>query len=411
MAERTPVPTPTPGRLGRAVSTLVEDTQLASQTFLGLDVEEWVNLVTALLLALAIYLVGRWLVGRPLHSLLRRTPTEFDNRFVRTIEPELRAFVLILALDTGFDRLRFIGEGLRRAGGDLFFLAYLGLGFYVAWLLIGFTGDWYRARIVARIGQDPYENVVPLFRRFAYFLLIAFALIILLDHFGFNTAGVLVIIGLLAIIFYFGSRDTLSDAFSGFVILLDQPFRVGDRIRLVGMDAWGDVIEIGTRATRVLTPDNRVLVVTNTDIGNSRVFNYSYPDETLRFELDIGVQYDTDVARIREIIREAVAGAETVLPDKPIEALFIEFGDRGLVYRVRWWVDTYTNPSVSYDKVNEAMHTALGEAGIKVSFTTFNVVQIMPSDSEYLQAQIRGGVGEGQGETGELPTTSDALPT
>jgi small-conductance mechanosensitive channel len=325
-----------------------------------------------------------------LHSLLRRTPTEFDNRFIQAIEPELRALVLVFALDTGFERLRFVGEGLRRVGGDLFFLAYLALGLYIAWLLIGFTSDWYRGRIVASIGQDQYENVVPLFKRFAYFLLISIALIILLDHFGFNTAGVLVIIGLIAIIFYFGSRDTLSDAFSGFVILLDQPFRVGDRIRLSGMDAWGDVIEIGTRATRILTPDNRVLVVANTDIGNSRVFNYTYPDPTLRFELDIGVQYDTDIAGIRQIIKEAVAGAETVLPEKPIEALFIEFGDRGLVYRVRWWVDTYTNPSVSYDKVNEAMYAALGEAGIKVSFTTYNVVEITPGDSAYLQPQITG---------------------
>jgi small-conductance mechanosensitive channel len=377
----------------------VEGTRLGTQTFLGLGVEEWASLLGALILALAIYLLGRWLIRSPLRSLVRRTPTAFDDEFVETVEPQLLLLVLVLGLDTGLSRVLFFSDMLRQVLNDVFFLLYFGLGFAIAWKLIGFTSEWFRGQLVDQVGEDKYDIVVPIFRRFGYLLLIVIAAVMLLDHFGVNTAGLLVMIALIALVLYFGSRDALADAFSGFVIVVDQPFRVGDRIRLVGMDAFGDVVEIGTRATRIQTPDNRVLVVPNSDIGNTRLFNYSLPDETLRFALDIGLQYGTDQDRIRQIIGDAVAAVDGVIVDKPVEVLFIEFGDRGLIYRVRWWVDAYTDPEIIYDTVNKAMYATLGEEGIQVSFTTYNVVQVIPADRGYLQSQIAESQEEGEATT------------
>ena len=230
-------------------------------------------------------------------------------------------------------------------------------------------------------------------------LIFILASVILLDHFGFNTTGVAIVVIFIGIVLYFGSRGVLSDAFNGFVILFDQPFRVGDCIEIVGMDLWGDVVEISTRTTRILTRDNRLLVVPNSDIANSRLLNYTYPDPMLRYELDIGVQYDTDVAGIRQVIKAAVGAVDGVLSAKPVDALFIEFGDRGMIYRVRWWVDTYTDPYPVFDKVNEAMYAALGREGIKVSFTTANIIHVTPRDDGYLQAQITGTTNDRPTET------------
>jgi small-conductance mechanosensitive channel len=321
---------------------------------------------------------------------VRRTPTEFDDQFIRVVEQQLHAFVVLVAINVGVMQMGVLGDNLRRLLEDLFFLLYLGLGVYVFWELINFTGDWYRAKVTDRIGEEQYEALVPLIKRLAFIMLFILAIVILMDHFGFNTTGVAIVVVLIAIVLYFGSRDFLRDAFIGFVILFDEPFRVGDRIEIIGMQLWGDVVAIGTRTTRILTRDNRLIVVPNSDIANSRVLNYTYPDPTLRYELHIGVQYDTDVEGIRRSIREAVGGADGVLSDKPVDVLFIEFSDRGLIFCVRWWVDTYTDPYPVYDKVNEAMYAALGREGIKVSFTTANIVHVTPKDGGYLQPQITG---------------------
>jgi small-conductance mechanosensitive channel len=102
---------------------------------------------------------------------------------------------------------------------------------------------------------------------------------------------------------------------------------------------------------------------------------------------------------IRRSIEEAVGGVDGVLSDKPVDVLFIEFSERGLIFCVRWWVDTYTDPYPIYDKVNEAMYTALGSEGIKVSFTTANIVHVTPKDIGYLQSQITG---ESNDRTGQI---------
>ena len=71
------------------------------------------------------------------------------------------------------------------------------------------------------------------------------------------------------------AQDTLADAIAGFLILLDQPFRVGDRIEITGLGTWGDVVEIGTRSTRIRTRDNRLVIVPNSAIAKDQVVNYS----------------------------------------------------------------------------------------------------------------------------------------
>jgi small-conductance mechanosensitive channel len=229
--------------------------------------------------------------------------------------------------------------------------------------------------MVSKMGEERYEAVSPLILRMVTVTLLVFGLAILLDHFGFDLSAI-TIIAVLIFLIYIAARDVLSDAMNGFIILFDQPFRVGDRIKTLQMDTWGDVVDIGTRTTRIQTYDNRLVVIPNSDIANQQLDNYTYPDPTYRMQLDIGVQYGSEISKVQESLTEAIAAVEGVLPDKPIEVLLIEFGESGLIFRLRWWVVTQTDFYAMSNLVNLAMIEALGEAGIEISFTTFNVVNI-----------------------------------
>ena len=78
------------------------------------------------------------------------------------------------------------------------------------------------------------------------------------------------------------AQETLSDIISGFMIMLDQPFTIGDRVEIQDIDTWGDVEEIGLRSTRILTRDNRMVTVPNSVIGKGLVVNYSDPSTVYR---------------------------------------------------------------------------------------------------------------------------------
>lgn len=126
------------------------------------------------------------------------------------------------------------------------------------------------------------------------------------------------------------------------------------------------MVSIGLRRTRIRTLDNRLVIVPNSGISNNQVVNYTYPDPRYRIQSEIGVAYGTDLRVVREVITNALQGVEGVLPDKPVDVLFLEFGDSDMILRVRWWIESYVDARRSTDRVNEAIYTALEQAGIEI---------------------------------------------
>jgi small-conductance mechanosensitive channel len=130
-------------------------------------------------------------------------------------------------------------------------------------------------------------------------------------------------------------------------------------------------LEISTRTTRIRTGDNREVIVPNSQIGTSQVINYTYPDPRYRVQTDIGVAYGSDYDQVRRVIKDAVRGVEGVLPDKPVDVFFRQFGDSTRMMRVRWWIDNYDDENPMLDQVNAALESALDEAGIDMPFNTY----------------------------------------
>ena len=187
------------------------------------------------------------------------------------------------------------------------------------------------------------------------------------------------------------AQATLSDTISGFVIMVDRPFRIGDRIEIQDLDTWGDVVDIGLRSTRIRTRDNRMVIVPNSVIGKSLIVNHSFPDTQYRIQIHVGVAYGTDIEEARKVLIEAVSKVEGVLSDHPVEALFLEFGDYALIFRVRWWLDSYVDTRRMFDSVNTAMYNALNEAGIEMPFPQRVVShKVDPADKDGIIEVMQG---------------------
>jgi len=132
------------------------------------------------------------------------------------------------------------------------------------------------------------------------------------------------------------------------------------------LNTWGDVIDIGLRSSRIRTRDNRMVIIPNSVLTKSLIVNYSYPDTKYRIQINIGVAYGTDLELARQTMITAVRNVEGVLPDQKVEALFLEFGPSELIFRVRWWLDSYADTRRMFDQVNSALYGALNAAGIEI---------------------------------------------
>ncbi len=196
---------------------------------------------------------------------------------------------------------------------------------------------------------------------------------IFLSYFGIDITAFAAALGIGGLAISLAAQDTLADAIAGFLILIDQPFRVGDRIEISGLGTWGDVVDIGTRSTRIRTLDNRLVIVPNSAIAKDQVVNYTYPDPRYRVQIEVGIDYDSDLKLAREAAIHAVKNVEGVLLDKPIDALFVDFGESTITFRIRWWINSYVDTRRMFDKVNEALLQGFNEAGIKMPNMTYDL--------------------------------------
>ena len=233
--------------------------------------------------------------------------------------------------------------------------------------------NWYRDYLEPEEDRKRLEPLLVMLKRLGYIFVSIITLSIGLNHFGVNITVLSAAILFVALVIAIGAKAAVTDAISGFILLIDQPFRIGDAIYIKELDTRGDVLEIGMRTTRIRTGDNREVIVPNSQIGESQIVNYNFPDPSYRIQIDIGVAYGIDMDRVHQVIEETVRAVEGVLPEKPVNVYFLGFGDSARQIRVRWWIDNIGHENLMLDRVNTTLERALDEAGIALPFTTYDL--------------------------------------
>ncbi len=395
-------PPPTPGPVNNLVARVVEGTAVEDITFLGLTTEDWINLAISVAIVLFGYLVAGRLVSVALRWLIRRTGIEVADVFLKKIENQLRWLVVVILASFATFRLSFLSEGAVRLSSALYFTLGLWIAVYIVWELISYAIQLYEDKITEDHGETAIESMLPVLKKTAHVILLMVGIIIWLDNFGVNVTALIAALGIAGFAVSLAAQDTIADAISGLVILLDQPFRVDDRIEIESIGAWGDVVEIGTRTTKMRARDNRMVIVPNSVISKNEIVNYTYPDPQYRIQLDIGIGYGTNIEEVSAIIIDAVRQIEGVLPDMPVDAIYNEMGDSAMIFRVRWWIASYTGKRKMYGLVNTALQNALDAAGVDMPFPTHTTnLEIGEETAERLSQSMSRSMTDRPGEDQE----------
>ena len=361
-AETTPTPEPeaTPELsldIGESLSEAAASVDLSS-----LEPVDLLRLVVAIVVIVVFTLFGRRIVTNLLNRFAKRTATSFDDELIERIQGQIRWLVVVLGIDIGTSIIFFGNDAIRRVFDNALFWFYYGFLISASYTSIKFFFEWYENQLDEE--ESRVAVFLPILQRFAMVLFIILAAVILLDQLGVNVTGLAAAAALIGLAIALAAQDIIGDLISGYVILIDRSFRVGDRINIPGQDAWGDVVEIGTRTTRIRTRDNNLVIIPNSEMADGQILNYTFPDPNYRLQSDIGIGYGQDLDRIRQVLGDAVRSVDEVLKDQPIQVLFIEFAPATMTIRVRWWIDTYSDKRMMQDKVNTALQDAIEESGI-----------------------------------------------
>ena len=223
--------------------------------------------------------------------------------------------------------------------------------------------SWYSGRPNIAAGEDLAREFVPLFGTLGTVFIAVMAVIAVLNRFGVDVTSLVVSLGVGSLAIGLAAQDTLSNMFAGFTLMLDRPFRAGERIQLASGEV-GDVEEIGLRATVIKTPDDTMLVVPNSLLVKERLVNLSRPTRHLTTRLEIGVAHGSDVERVKSVLREAVLEAPHVDRDREPVVQIARFGDFAVHFLVVFWTTDFLQQAAARTAVAEAAYRGLAAAGV-----------------------------------------------
>ena len=184
----------------------------------------------------------------------------------------------------------------------------------------------------------------------------------------------------------FAAKDTLSNLIAGVLLIMDRPFKVGDRIELWNAPretgTWGDVIEIGLRATKIRNPDNLVVVVPNNEIMRRDIINYTMSGDDIRLRIPFSCAYESDIERAKALLKEVAPTVKGVKLDPAPIVIVRGFGPSEVNLQLRVWIMEARSRRRIADEITEKAMVAFAGAGVEIPY---------PKRELY----IRGGGGGG----------------
>jgi MscS family membrane protein len=211
------------------------------------------------------------------------------------------------------------------------------------------------------------EGILPLINRVLNIILVTIAVIVVLHHFDQDVSSLVVSLGVGSLAIALAAQETLANMIAGFVIMLDRPFRVGDRIQL-STGETGDVVEIGIRSTKILDFDNNILVSPNSDLTKGKIINYSYPEHSVRIVLEVGVAYGTDLQKPKQILLDLAGKHSDVLRNPAPEVFVAALGESSVSLRLVGRAGSYRKKGLVETSLREQVYTAFSREGIQTPF-------------------------------------------
>lgn len=248
---------------------------------------------------------------------------------------------------------------------------------YVAVALVVFVGFYLAAKVLRSTTRRIFEkrtrhrNLGFVVGRLAQGALIVLGLLVALVIAlpTFRPGQLVQLLGISSVAIGFAFRDILQNFLAGILLLLTEPFKIGDQIRFG--DYEGMVEDIQTRATMIRTYDGRRIVIPNAELfTHSVIVNTAFPHR--RLEYDVGIGYGDDTERAKELILEAMQGVEGVLAEPAPGVLLVSFGPSSVNLRARWWIAPPRRADAldTQDKVLLAIKKTLTAHGIDLPFDT-----------------------------------------
>ena len=237
-------------------------------------------------------------------------------------------------------------------------------------LLIFVIGKWIVNKIVGIFGKilrkvkGMDETLIKFLESIVYYASMIVVLLTALGKLGVETTSFLAILGAAGLAIGLALKDSLGNFASGVMIILFKPFKVGDAVTAAGVT--GSVSEVGIFNSVFTTPDNQKIIIPNGAITSGSIININAHD-TRRVDLIVGIGYNDDIKKTKDVLNDIITSNEKILLDKGITVAVSELADSSVNFVVRAWVKTPDYWDVKFG-LTETIKLRFDAEGISIPF-------------------------------------------
>lgn len=342
----------------------------------------------------ALFLVGALLLRRvvtglifkKLKKLAGRTQTTLDDKLLPVLESPLATFIMLAGLFSALNVLKLSAANDRLIGYGSTVAFSLAL-FWALLCALGALLD--HAQEMAREKQMGVAAFMPWIKKTLLTLFVVFGVLMVVQSLGFDVKALLAGLGIGGLAFALAAQDTLANLFGSIVVAIDQPFKLGETVKIGGNT--GTVEDIGLRSTKIRLVDRSLLIIPNRTVANEAITNLSRFTGR-RVEHVIGLTYDTTPQQMEAVVADLrqLINAEPEVTPAETQVWFRDYSASSLDL---WIVYLAKDPDFARhmalrQRINLGIMRAVAARGLVFAFPT----SVMHLDGP-IAKQLAGGKG------------------
>jgi small-conductance mechanosensitive channel/CRP-like cAMP-binding protein len=321
-----------------------------------------------------------------------------------------RDLILVLAVPGLYSLMVLAGRRLKRQHGVrlgwLYHLFSLSVAVYVPALLLKLNWAFLRHLGAAAVVlgacvfialvdrylwelyfQQRHRVKVPKFLTEVLGVIILIIAIFLVLQIGYHQSiqGLLIAPGIAAVIIGLAAQDLVGNILAGVALQIGKPFEHGDW--LLVDNRYAEVMEINWRATRLRTTDDISIEIPHRELARQTIVNLNRPRRLHAMRISISLDYAAAPTRVKDVLLHAVANAKGVIPEPKPQVFLKNFGDSGIEYEIRFWLEDYALYNQVCDAIRTNMWYSLRRHGIRIPFPMRTVQLERPARDKQLEVQ------------------------
>ncbi len=323
-------------------------------------------IVSTLILILAVLLAKLilFIFKKILKKLTKKTKTTVDDLIVEKTEKPI--FFLILALGLKGAVYNITTHSIaNRLVDSLMALLFI----FIIIRVIDIVVEAWAITFAKKTRTNLDDTLMPLFHKAIRVIFMIIAFMWVLRIWEVDITPYLAGAGIAGLVLGMALQDTMKNVFGGISLILDKTYKEGDKIQLDN-DTVGTVHEVGLRSTKLVTIDNEVVYIPNGYLANAKVQNYTRPDPTVRVKVLFGVEYGTDITKVKKTVLAVLEKDKEIMKEPSSEVQFLAMGDFALNFQAVFWVERWDMALNKKLEMTEQIYNVLNKAKINIPFPT-----------------------------------------